>query len=105
MSFNGDEGTMVTLDEATVWAAAYRANIKKFDGTKAHFFGKNKINSILNQTGCMGIRIYKGFDGTTPVMILVGTDASENDLYNGLLLERGTACPPYCGGGGNPLQG
>ncbi len=104
MSFNGDEGTMVTLTEATAWAAAYRAN-RKFDGTNAHFFGKNKINAILNQSGVMGIRIYKGFDGATPVMILVGTDSSENDLFTGLLLERGTACPPYCGGGENPLQG
>ena len=51
---------------------------------------------------------YKAIDERdTPVMVLIGTDANENDLTGGYVLDRGVPCPPFCGGGGttNPLQG
>jgi hypothetical protein len=103
MSFNGTEGAQITLREATEWTANYRNSDS--GSVNAHFFGKDHITSILNQTGCKGIRMYHGIDSDgNPCLILVGVDADEKDLYNGYIAERGVSCPPYCGSG-SPLQG
>ena len=108
MSFNGNEGTMVTSTEAIAWTAAFR-NSSQFAGVNGIFYGKKKIETLINQAGAVGIRVYPGIDDAgLPVMILVGTDAKENDIMGVNLLERGSPCPPMCGGGGgvtNPLQG
>jgi len=106
MSFNGNEGQMVDLSDAAGWTKTYR-NSSNYDGVNAIFYGKNKLNTLLGQEGCVGIRIYKGIDDSgVPVMVLVGTDANENDILGSYVLERGTPCPQNCGGGGttNPLQ-
>jgi hypothetical protein len=103
MSFNGREGEQVSLNDASSWTANYRNSGS--GSINAHFFGKDHITSILQQDGCMGIRVYYGInDEGNQCLILVGTDGSENDIEEGYIAERGTICPPYCGGGGS-LQG
>jgi hypothetical protein len=102
MSFNGDESESVTLSNAATWTAAFRS--ANPNAIKGHFFGKNKINDILNQSGCVGIRIYNGIDNGTPVLILVGVTSNENDMTSGTIIERAVLCPPYCGTG-NSLNG
>lgn len=108
MSFNGKEGEFITLETAISWTANYR-NSDGYTGVKAQFYGIEKLKKILDQPNCVGIRIYNAIDDNgNHVKVLVGTDANENDLSNGLILERGLGCPIYCGGGGgvtNPLQG
>jgi hypothetical protein len=106
MSFNGNEGQMVDLMDAAKWTKAYRMS-SGYDGVNAIFYGKNKLSTLLDQEGCVGIRIYKGIDDDgVPVMVLVGTDANENDILDNYVLERGSPCPNNCGSGGtsNPLQ-
>jgi hypothetical protein len=104
MSFTGNEGEMIELNDGAAWTANYR-NSERYDGVNAIFYGKTKLLSILNQTNCVGIRIYKAIDPDgNPVMVLVGTDASENDLTGGYVLERGVTCPPTCGGGGGGVS-
>jgi hypothetical protein len=95
MSFNGDEGQFITLEEAVEWTRNYRdANPT---GVKGHFYGKEKLMDILNQSGAMGIRIYQAIDNSgAECLVLVAADAEEGDLYDGLLLERGFPCPPIC---------
>ena len=96
MAFNGKEGTKVTLSEASGWTAAYRSTIDEGDRI-AHFFGKNLINSILDQDGCMGIRIYHGIDESDEkVLVLVGADADEDDMTTGVIVEKSFPCPPRC---------
>lgn|SRR5574343_611029 len=105
MSFNGNEGTFITLEEATQWTANFR-NSGNYDGIKAQFYGKNKLLEILNQPGCVGIRIYRALDErNNPVLVLVGANSAENDLFTGNILEKGCSCPPFCGGDESPLQG
>ena len=108
MSFNGNEGEVISLKTAIEWTTNFR-NSKNYDGVHAQFYGSDNINKILSQPDCVGIRVYRAIDDKgAPVVILVGTDAKENDLLDGILIERGLPCPPYCGGGGggtNPLQG
>lgn len=96
MAFDGSEGEIVTLSEASGWTRNYRNNA----GTGAvlgQFYGKEKLMEILNQSGCVGIRIYKALDDNgTPIHVLVGADADANDMTE-IILERGVKCPPMCG--------
>lgn len=96
MSFTGNENHSITLDEASAWTKTYR--VANPQALKGHFYGKTALQNILNQTGCVGIRAYYAIDNNgQKQLILVGVDANENDLYNGLLAERSRPCPPYCG--------
>lgn len=103
MSFTGHEDHSITLAEASEWTANYRATISS-GGTIASFYGKDAIQAILDQSGCVGIRIYYAIDDLgNKQLVLVGADSNENDLYEGLLAERGTPCPTYCSSA-NPLN-
>lgn len=99
MSFNGNEGTVISKEEGGALTKAYRdANAGEANLILAHFLGINKINQILTQPGCMGIRTYYGIDSTgKKSIVMVGVDANENDLVNGIVLDKATNCPPYCG--------
>jgi hypothetical protein len=98
MAFNGTEGKIVTLSEASEWTENYRDTIPE-GGIKGHFFGKDLLDEILKQPGCMGIRIYYGMeDDGTKNLVLVGADANEEDMEDGVILERSVKCPPNCGG-------
>lgn len=102
MSFTGKENHDIPLSEAAAWTKNYRdANPGQ---TQGHYFGKDAISAILNQNGCVGIRIYYAISDTgQKQLIIVGVDANENDLFNGLLAERSVNCPPDCSSA-NPLN-
>ena len=95
MAFTGKESEKVTLQEAANWTANYRATIKEGE-ILSHFYGKNNLTEILEQKDCQGIRIYHGIDDGQKNLILVGADGDENDMINGVLVERGVPCPPRC---------
>ncbi len=96
MSFNGTEGSFVTLREASGWTANYRATISSGD-IIAHFVGSEKVKAILDQEDCVGIRIYYGIDDDGKKnLILVGASADENDMVDGVIVEKLTTCPPKC---------
>ncbi len=96
MAFDGTEGGEIELQTASEWTENYR---KKFPReTKGHFFGKDIINDILDQTGCMGIRIYHALDDSdNKQLILAGAKANEDDMDSGVLADASTPCPPICG--------
>lgn len=97
MAFNGSEASVVTLQEASEWTANFRASVSP-GATIGHFFGKDVLQRILQQEGCMGIRIYYGKeDDGKNNLVLVGADASENDMEEGIIAERSVCCPPRCG--------
>ena len=95
MSFTGKESEIVSLQDAATWTANYRSTIKSGE-IISHFFGQENINSILNQRGCVGIRMYHGIDNGKKNIVLVGVDANENDLIEGTIVEKGVNCPPRC---------
>lgn len=97
MAFTGKESEIVSLDDAATWTANYRATIRKGE-IISHYFGKDNINAILEQKGCVGINIYHGIDNGQKNLILVGTTADEQDMENGLIAEKGLPCPPVCRG-------
>lgn len=107
---DGNEGKMVTRAEARQMMTNYR-NSNAFaanDNKEAILFGKNHINSLLGQGGCVGIRIYYGKSGITnsdePHMILVGTDVNGNDMTS-MILDTGLPCPNDCSSASTRLRG
>ena len=93
--FNGSEGTMIQLSTASTWTKKYR---NENEGQPlAIFYGKAKLNELLNQTDCLGIRVYFATDGDgNKELVLVGAKANKNDI-TALVLDGGTRCPDHCG--------
>jgi hypothetical protein len=95
-NFTGNEGTFITLTDGGDMTADFRATYP--DEKKGYFYGKNKLNSILGQTDCVGIRIYFGIDKDGKMnLVLVGTKANKDDQTTGYILDSGTPCPVDCG--------
>ncbi len=96
MAFNGTEGESIELALASTWTANFREEFP--EGIKAHFFGREIINQILEQEGCMGIRIFNALDDEgNAKLIIVGADQEESDQTNGILAEFAKPCPAICG--------
>jgi hypothetical protein len=102
MSFTGEENHYITLNEAAELTANFRNEHPS--SILGEYFSKKAIMDILEQSNCVGIRIYFGEDKAhVPHFVITGVDSDENDLYTGLLAEKGWKCPPHCGGI-NPLN-
>lgn len=100
MAFNGTEGEFITMEEALALSGNYRRQNE--GGVYAHFFGAEKLQALLNQEGAVGIRIYLGQDNNgVSKLALFATDADERNM-EGLILDVGSPCPPYCSPGGKP---
>jgi len=97
MAFDGSEGGSVSLADAGGWTETYRE--ENSGETKGHFFGKDILNDILDQTGCMGIRIYYAIKDEKKELVLVGADEDEDDQLRlgDKIADLSVACPPSCG--------
>ncbi len=99
MPFTGDEGTFMKRSDAKTLIQNHQIS-QKAGSVKGGFFGKNKIAAILDQPNCIGIRYYHAVrtvdNKPTPVIVIVGEDAAGAAMSDGLLLEEGPLCPPFC---------
>lgn len=103
MTLTGNENHDITLQEASAFTENYR-NAAGNNPVLAHYFGKTKIQAILNQEGCVGMRIYYALSDTgEKQLVITGVDSSGNDMYNGILADRSLMCPTYCSAS-NPLN-
>ena len=85
----------ITLEEAAAHTKRHR-DAKIFE-TKAGAFHKDQVLELLNQPGCVALRIYYGRDKEgNPTVVLAGMDSADNDLTTGVLLELWYPCPPLC---------
>ncbi|OUJ73284.1 hypothetical protein [Hymenobacter crusticola] len=82
MSFTGTEGESIDHKLAGQWTRNYReANPGEIQG---HFFGHQMLENILQQKGCIGIRMYYALDeDSNRHLVLVGVDKNRNDMLNG----------------------
>ncbi|MBC5992669.1 hypothetical protein [Pontibacter cellulosilyticus] len=103
-TFNGSEGASIDRAEAAKWTANYRsrANTETNGASvKAHFYGREILQKLLDQPGCMGIRMYYARDGKgQKQLVLVGADAEGNDMED-LVVDSSKVCPPDCSTGGD----
>jgi len=104
MTFTGNENHGITLTEASQLTANYRNAHPGAMTIKGFYYGKQAIDSILTQDGCVGIRIYYAQNmDATPTMVITGVDKEGNDMYAGQLAEFGVPCPSTCSVA-NPLN-
>ena len=96
MSLNVDSSVVITLAEAQTYIQEFRT-INPLS-VKAVFAGSNKLNMILDQPDCIGIRMYFGYDrdNSRNNLILVGVNSEEKDMTSGVILERLEPCPSKC---------
>lgn len=86
----------ISLKDAAVLTKRYRD--AKVSEVKAGAFHKDQVLKLLNQAGCVALRIYLGrqADGA-PALVLTGVDSSDSDLTGGIILDEHWPCPPICG--------
>ena len=104
MAFTGKEGGMITVEEAKEMISRYRTKyaIKEDSGKPSDtlwvFSGREAIQQILDQEGCVGIRFYfsENQEGHKD-LVMIGVDKDENDMVKGKVADRTVACPPACG--------
>jgi len=95
MAFNGTEGGLISLETGADMTARYRT--QNPNEIKGHFFGKDVLKEILDQEGCMGIRMYYGLDADgNKALVIVGADANENDMTD-KVGDISLPCPSRCG--------
>lgn len=65
---------------------------------KSFYVGSNHLKAIIEQEGCIGLRIYNAYDedNRTTNVVLIGVDEDENDMKEGVIVDRTTPCPPSC---------
>lgn len=95
MSIDNHSGKFITPNEAIAFTHAFQNQHPT--ALKAFYAGSSKIKAILEQEGCMGIRIYKGLDQSgASNLVLVGVNTSGEDMTSGPILERLMPCPTDC---------
>jgi hypothetical protein len=97
MNFTGQEDHSISLNDAANFTSNYRNSVITAPYIYGAYFGKSAIQAILNQTGCVGIRIYnaKKTDGSLNYVI-VGVNSNGDDMEDNDLAEHGIGCPPFC---------
>lgn len=95
MAFTGNEDHSISLTEAAQFTENYRNNNP--NEILALYYSKDAIMDILNQPNCVGIRTYYAEKNNgDKTLVIVGVEANENDMVNGVLAEFGTPCPNRC---------
>lgn len=128
--FSEDAGRFVSPREAKHMKGTYRrrklyAGIPDADFVRSEYFGINQVMHLLNQPGCVGLRIHhakrwEDADGNPvpprtgqlrPRVLLTGVDSNGNDMPirpdngglkdgdgGGQALGDGFTCPQHCPG-------
>lgn len=94
MTFDGNEGGPISIDVASAMTAEYRR--LNPNATRAHFFGRKRIEALLSQPNSMGIRVYYGINPTTGAkeLVLAAADGIGDDITD-LLIDISKPCPGY----------
>jgi len=97
--FIGDEGGLI--DEQT--AEDLKGNYKKSfapgePNVIAHFYGKDKIQQLLDTRESVGIRIYHGLDkdGNQELVLYAVRSDGKDIVPEAIILDTSKRCPPYC---------
>lgn len=93
MAFNETIGEIITLAEGAAMTKQWR---NTNSNGNAVFYGKNILNQLLNQSGCVGIRFHFALDNGKNTLVLTGVGADGSDLLS-MVADRGLLCPVECG--------
>jgi hypothetical protein len=96
MPIDSNTGTAISLIQAQKLVNDFRTKFPT--QIKGEFVGSNRVNDILDQENCMGIRIYNGYDEIEKrlSLVLVGVDRNGKDMTAGVIMDRLMPCPATC---------
>ena len=67
------------------------------DAVIAQYFGKDLVDKILAQPGCVRVRMYYGKHANgKPGVLILGVNKYGKDMVSGILAMPTKPCPPYC---------
>jgi len=96
MEVKGNEGGPISKETAEKWINNFRSSVPKGVVT-AHLFGREIIEKVLAQQGCVGVRIYYATDDNgAKQLVIYGVDNNGDGIEN-VIADQGIPCPPYCG--------
>jgi hypothetical protein len=100
--FTGGEARSITVEEARDLVRRWRERQSALPGDPTcEFFGRDILDKILAQEGCVGLRVYHGRNAKGQhALVLVGADAEGNNLTD-VIGEEGWPCPPVCPASGS----
>ncbi|MEC4004878.1 hypothetical protein OX283_009445 [Flavobacterium sp. SUN052] len=97
MALDANTGQIISKKQAKDLIKAYDI---KFPGEViSSFIGANNVKNILAQEGCIGIKIYNGYDDQEQKikLVLVGVNEDEEEMFEkGIIYDEMATCPPYC---------
>jgi hypothetical protein len=98
MNFTGNEIHDISLQDAADLTKNYRNQFTVgVNYIKGEYFGKTALQSLLNQTNCVGARMYFGLKADqSQCLVIVGVDGNGNDLTTGNIMDYGLPCPAHC---------
>ena len=98
MPFTGKEKHQIGKDDAKQLIKNFHDNQKKIK-IKSVFFGREFVLSLLNQSDCVGLRIYYAQQGPAkqdaPTMVIASEDSTWTVMTT-VLGEDPPLCPPVC---------
>ena len=95
--FSGKEPHDIDPEKAKGLIKAWRADKASNGKAHGHFFGREAIEKLLAQEGCIGIRMYHArHDKGHETLVLVAADTDGRDMWKGSVAEEAWPCPPYC---------
>jgi hypothetical protein len=88
MSLLDEAGSEISLAEAKEFIKNYSNSFPT--ETTAYLVNKVNVMKILNQDGCVGIKIYNGYDAIEQQrnLVLIGVDAESVEMDKGVIIER-----------------
>jgi hypothetical protein len=96
VNFAGYKNQSISFQEAKGLIKTYE-RIAASDAVIAQYFGKDLVDKILAQPGCVGVRMYYGkHTNGKPGVIIVGVDKYGKDMASGVLAMPACICPPLC---------
>jgi len=79
---DGNESHDISVDDAAKLTTKYRQEFD-IEDSKGFYFGRAKIEKILDQGGCKGIRVYCGINSIgEDTLVLVGVNQSWDDIVS-----------------------
>jgi ABC-type dipeptide/oligopeptide/nickel transport system permease subunit len=97
VNFTGYKNQSISFQEAKGLLKTYE-RIVASDAVIAQYFGKEIVDKILAQPGCVGVRMYYGKHANgKPGVLIIGVDKYGKDMVTGVLAGPTMVCPPYCG--------
>lgn len=97
MELNATIGSIISEERAKELISSF--GVKYDSEIRSSFIGSENVQHLLNQEGCIGLRIYNGYNDENQKMslVLVGVDESGKEmLEDGIIYDELSQCPPIC---------